>query len=174
MSCNVRSAHIEWASSFDGGATQTFIALAIIAQQDVSRSESLSDRGESKIHFTQLQNLQPSTKYTFYLVAQNKHGNSTSEKRECKTLDDGMFYHLIQNTINIPGFMSFYHKKQFRCVTSSIFFHYLVLCMFITFWSGYKYTLKQLIVFLSHWYTTYNSNEVNWTIILDAHNIIDC
>lgn len=89
-SCNARSAQIQWRSSFNGGDIQTFIALAIIAQQEVSRSESLCDKGESKIHVTHVQNLQPSTKYAFYIVAQNKHGNSSSEKIECKTFNDGM------------------------------------------------------------------------------------
>nr|XP_022286587.1 hemicentin-1-like isoform X2 [Crassostrea virginica] len=88
VSCKVRNAQIQWASSYNGGAIQTFIALATIGQQTVSRSEFSCDKGESKIHSTHLQNLQPSTKYAFYIVAQNKHGNSSSKKRECKTLDD--------------------------------------------------------------------------------------
>ena len=90
VSCKVRNAQIQWASSFNGGAIQTFIALATIGYETVSRSESVCDKGESQIHFTQLQNLQPSTKFAFYIVAQNKHGNSSSEIIECKTLDDGM------------------------------------------------------------------------------------
>lgn len=64
----------------------------MIAQQEVSRSELLCDKGESKIHVTQLQNLQPSTKYAFYIVAQNKLGNSSSEIIECKTFDDGTLH----------------------------------------------------------------------------------
>ena len=91
-SCNVRSAQIQWRSSFNGGDIQTFIALAMIAQQEASRSELLCDKGESKIHVTQLQNLQPSTKYAFYIVAQNKLGNSSSEIIEYKTFDDGMLH----------------------------------------------------------------------------------
>ena len=104
VSCKVRNAQIQWASSHNGGAIQTFIALATIGQQTVSRSEFSCDKGESKIHFTHLQNLQPSTKYAFYIVAQNKHGNSSSKKRECKTLDDGMLHYLKQNNMNIFSF----------------------------------------------------------------------
>lgn len=125
LSCNARSAQIQWTSPFNGGSTQTFIALAIIAQEEVTRTELLYDKGESKIHITQLQNLQPSTKYTFYLVAQNKHGNSTSGKRECKTLDNGMLYHFKQNITNIPSYLLLDHKKQFSCITPSIPVHYL-------------------------------------------------
>ena len=103
-SCNVRSAQIQWRSSFNGGDIQTFIALAMTAQQEVSRSELLCDKGESKIHVTQLQNLQPSTKYAFYIVAQNKHGNTSSEIIECKTFDDGMLHF---NETKYPEYIKF-------------------------------------------------------------------
>ena len=114
VSCKVRNAQIQWASSHNGGAIQTFIALATIGQQTVSRSESVCDKGESKIHSTHLQNLQSSTKYAFYIVAQNKHGNSSSEKRECKTLDDGMLHYLKQNNMNIFSFLFLHHPILWR------------------------------------------------------------
>nr|XP_022323491.1 hemicentin-1-like isoform X2 [Crassostrea virginica] len=88
VSCNVNSAKIEWISSFNGGNSQTFFALGLIAQEEVTRSEAIKDRGENKIHNTELLNLQPSTKYVFYVVSKNKLGNSSSNQMECKTLED--------------------------------------------------------------------------------------
>ena len=85
-SCNGKSAKIEWISSFNGGDSQTFFALGLIGQHEVTRSEAIKDRGENKIHHTELQNLQPSTKYVFYVVAKNRHGNSSSNQMECTTL----------------------------------------------------------------------------------------
>nr|XP_022287393.1 hemicentin-1-like isoform X3 [Crassostrea virginica] len=86
--CSVKSAKIQWRSSFNGGVTQTFKALVIFKQGLVSQSEVINDYGENVIHNTQFTNLQPTTKYTFYVVAQNKHGNSSSEGRECTTLEE--------------------------------------------------------------------------------------
>ena len=85
--CNINSAKIEWISSFNGGDSQTFFVLAILDQQKVTRSEYMKDRGENEIHDTELQNLQPSTKYVFYVVAKNKHGNSSSGEIKCTTLE---------------------------------------------------------------------------------------
>nr|XP_022289527.1 nephrin-like isoform X2 [Crassostrea virginica] len=125
VSCKLRNAQIQWESSFNGGAIQTFIALATIAQHTVSRSESVCDKGESKIHFTQLQNLQPSTKYVLYIVALNKHGNSSSEKRECKTLDDeasNQIPVIAGSTLGSLGlvamilFTMLLLQKRYRCV----------------------------------------------------------
>lgn len=78
-------------SSFNGGDSQTFKVYAIIAQQQASRSELVDDVGENKLHMTQIVNLQPSTEYIFYVVAKNKHGNSSSEKMICKTLGGKYF-----------------------------------------------------------------------------------
>ena len=89
--CNIKSAKIQWMSSFNGGDSQTFTVYAILARQEASRSEPVHDKGENKLHNTQLFNLQPSTKYAFHVVAQNKHGNISSEKRECKTLEGMSF-----------------------------------------------------------------------------------
>ncbi|XP_078334163.1 neural cell adhesion molecule 1-like isoform X2 [Crassostrea virginica] len=125
VSCKVRNAQIQWASSHNGGAIQTFIALATIGQQTVSRSESVCDKGESKIHSTHLQNLQSSTKYAFYIVAQNKHGNSSSEKRECKTLDDETSNQIpvvAGSTLGSIGLVAlilvtmFLLHKRYRCI----------------------------------------------------------
>nr|XP_022323486.1 hemicentin-2-like isoform X4 [Crassostrea virginica] len=88
IKCNVRSAKVFWKSPFNGGDSQTFQALAINNQQEVSQSENITDSGENLIHGTQLGNLQPSTQYVFYVRAQNRHGNTSSEKRECTTLKD--------------------------------------------------------------------------------------
>lgn len=86
VTCNTRSARIQWTSSFNGGDSQTFVAIASTVQQKATRSKIVYDKGETIPHETQLLNLQPSTKYVFYVVAQNKHGNSSSEKTNCETL----------------------------------------------------------------------------------------
>ena len=91
MICNIKSAKIQWMSSFNGGDSQTFTVYAILARQEASRSEPVHDEGENNLHNVQLYNLQPSTKYMFYVVAKNKHGNISSEKRECKTLEGMSF-----------------------------------------------------------------------------------
>nr|XP_022320738.1 uncharacterized protein LOC111122977 isoform X3 [Crassostrea virginica] len=79
---------IKWTPSFNGGDSQTFVALAFRFQQEDSRSAPIADSGIHKEYETQLLNLQPSTKYTFYVLAQNKHGNASSEKVQCETLKD--------------------------------------------------------------------------------------
>ena len=89
--CNVKSAKMQWLSSFNGGDYQTFAVYAFLARQEASRSEPVHDKGENKLHITQLYNLQPSTKYRFYVVAQNKHGDTSSEETECTTLK-GMWF----------------------------------------------------------------------------------
>ena len=68
-----------------------FKAMAFLAQKVVSYSESVPDSGQDIVHRTQLQNLEPSTTYAFYIVAKNKHGNSSSEKRDCKTSEGLQF-----------------------------------------------------------------------------------
>ena len=61
--------------------------MVIFEQQLVSKSQIINDYGENVIHNTELTNLQPTTKYAFYIVAQNKCGNSSSKRRECTTLE---------------------------------------------------------------------------------------
>lgn len=87
ITCSVKTAKIQWRSSFNGGATQTFKALVFFEQRLVSQSQIMNDYGENVIHNAQLTNLQPTTKYAFYIVAKNKCGNSSSERRECTTLE---------------------------------------------------------------------------------------
>ena len=87
IACSVNTAKIQWRSSFNGGVTQTFKALVIFEQRLVSQSQIINDYGENVIHNTELTNLQPTTKYAFYIVAQNKCGNSSSKRRECTTLE---------------------------------------------------------------------------------------
>ena len=89
--CRERSATIQWTSSFNGGDPQMFKAMAFLAQKVVSYSESVPDSGQDIVHRTQLQNLEQSTMYAFYIVAKNKHGNSSSEKIDCKTLQGMLF-----------------------------------------------------------------------------------
>ena len=72
-------------SFFNGGDHQTFTVHSLLAQQEASRSEAIQDLGENKLHYAHLLNLQPSTQYMFYVVAQNKHGNSSSEMVSCTT-----------------------------------------------------------------------------------------
>ena len=103
ISCSGKSAKIEWISSFNGGDSQTFFALGLIGQHEVTRSEFMKDRGENKIHHTELQNLQPSTKYVFYVVAINRHGNSSSNQMECTTLA-GI---ILENIIDIVFILNF-------------------------------------------------------------------
>ena len=78
-------------SSFNGGNSQMFTVHTFLAQQEASRSEPIHDEGENKLHNTQIQNIQPSTEYMFYVVAKNTHGNSSSEKMKCKTVEGMSF-----------------------------------------------------------------------------------
>ena len=87
MFCNAKSAKIEWISSFNGGDPQTFFAVAVIIQKESTNSEAVIDSGENKMHDTEIQNLQPSTKYVFHVISKNKHGNSSSDELECTTLE---------------------------------------------------------------------------------------
>ena len=100
--CNVKSAKIEWISSFNGGDPQEFFALALNVQQESSKSDDIKDSGENKMHNTEIQNLQPSTKYVFYVVSKNKHGNSSSDDIMCTTLE-GRFEKIIA-TLSIFNF----------------------------------------------------------------------
>nr|XP_022287398.1 basement membrane-specific heparan sulfate proteoglycan core protein-like isoform X2 [Crassostrea virginica] len=88
VACNVWTAKIQWMSFFNSGDHQTFTVHSLIAQQEASRSEAIQDLGENKLHYAHLLNLQPSTEYMFYVVAQNRHGNSSSEMKACRTLPE--------------------------------------------------------------------------------------
>lgn len=84
--CEKTSAKVQWISSFNGGDPQKFSVYALDGQFRKSMSENISDKGENKIHIAFLQNLQPSTRYEFYVSAQNSHGLSSSNKTSCITL----------------------------------------------------------------------------------------
>ena len=87
VTCNGTSANIQWTSSFNGGFSQTFIALVLYKGDIVSQSETMNDRGENVIHNTQLQDLEEPTRLVFYIIAQNKIGNSSSESAQCPTFE---------------------------------------------------------------------------------------
>lgn len=89
--CEVTKARIRWLSSFNGGDRQNFIVFAFGGQQEASQSAHLPDSGENKLHEYFIQNLQPSSTYTFFISALNKHGNSSSEKESCITSNRGIF-----------------------------------------------------------------------------------
>lgn len=83
--CEVTRAKIQWTSSFNGGDIQFFTVIALNSQQQQSKSDNISDKGENEVHSTYVQNLQPSTTYVFYVSAQNRHGLSSSEHISCTT-----------------------------------------------------------------------------------------
>ena len=47
----------------------------------------MHERGENVIHNTQLQDLEEPTRLVFYIIAQNKIGNSSSESAQCPTYE---------------------------------------------------------------------------------------
>lgn len=51
-------------------------------------SNTISDKGENRIHSAYIQNLQPSTRYLLYVSARNRHGSSSSENITCTTLTE--------------------------------------------------------------------------------------
>nr|XP_022289615.1 B-cell receptor CD22-like isoform X2 [Crassostrea virginica] len=104
--CRERSATIQWTSSFNGGDPQMFKAMAFLAQKVVSYSESVPDSGQDIVHRTQLQNLEPSTTYAFYIVAKNNHGNSSSEKRDCKTSEGNQTPLVAGSTVGTLGLVT--------------------------------------------------------------------
>lgn len=89
--CDVRQATLRWVSSFNGGDSQSFTAFALNGQGKEIKSDIVSDKGEKKLHFTFVHNLEPSTAYVFYVSAYNKHGLSPSENISCITLEGNYF-----------------------------------------------------------------------------------
>lgn len=84
--CEETRAIVQWKSSFNGGNTQTFTVTATYGQYKKIESNIIYDKGENIIHSTYIQNLQPSTRYAFYVSARNPHGSSSSENITCTTL----------------------------------------------------------------------------------------
>ncbi|XP_078323049.1 uncharacterized protein LOC144622284 [Crassostrea virginica] len=80
-------AKVQWTSSFNGGNSQSFTVIAVDAQERTLLSKRISDNGETKPHSINMQNLQPSMTYVFYVSARNSRGESLSEFRICTTSD---------------------------------------------------------------------------------------
>nr|XP_022320733.1 hemicentin-1-like [Crassostrea virginica] len=85
--CEMTGAKVQWTSSFNGGNSQSFTVIAVDAQERTLLSKRISDNGETKLHSTNMQNLQPSMTYVFYVSARNSRGESCSEFRICTTSD---------------------------------------------------------------------------------------
>lgn len=96
VECEVSGASVQWISSFNGGDPQRFIIYATGDQRTII-SSGINDTGENKVHSIYVQNLQPSVLYVFYVSAQNRHGNSSSENFTCTTLKKGIisFFFLL-------------------------------------------------------------------------------
>lgn len=90
--CEITAARVQWISSFDGGDSQTFTVFALNSQYETRYSDPTSDTGENIVHAAYVQNLQPSVSYVFYVFAQNRHGNSSSENFTCTTLEKGRLF----------------------------------------------------------------------------------
>lgn len=84
-------AKVQWTSSFNGGNSQSFTVIAVDAQERTLLSKRISDNGETKPHSINMQNLQPSMTYVFYVSARNSRGESLSEFRICTTSDSKCF-----------------------------------------------------------------------------------
>lgn len=80
---------MEWEPSFNGGDQQIFTIFALNGQHGTRFSESIKETGEND-YIHSVQDLEPSTLYEFYVSAQNKHGNSSSEKISCTTLEGNL------------------------------------------------------------------------------------
>lgn len=91
VECEESGAKVQWVSSFNGGDDQTFITF-VYKDQKTSYSSRIPDAGENKVHSNYVENLQPSVSYVFYVSAQNRHGNSSSENITCTTLKKGILF----------------------------------------------------------------------------------
>lgn len=91
IKCEETSAKFQWISSFNGGDAQTFTVFVLNGLDQIIISDNIPDKGENRVHDIYVQNLQPSSKYTFYVSAQNRRGNSSSERITCITLNTGKF-----------------------------------------------------------------------------------
>ncbi|XP_078310224.1 uncharacterized protein LOC111137474 isoform X2 [Crassostrea virginica] len=86
--CEETSASVEWKSSFDGGAVQSFFVAAFGDAYKSSRSDIITDKGENQTHQAVVPFLQPSVLYTFYVFAKNSIGVTLSEELNCTTLKE--------------------------------------------------------------------------------------
>lgn len=84
--CEVKTARIQWESSFNGGDPQLFTVVALHGNQIENKTNTISDKGKNEIHTTFVKNLQSSTTYVFSVAAHNKHGFSLSKNISCTTL----------------------------------------------------------------------------------------
>lgn len=91
VTCEVTHAILQWKSSFNGGDRQSFVVVSLNGQDGSSYSITTPDKGENLLHISYIKNLQSSTKYAFYVFAQNIHGNSSSENITCMTSKQGIF-----------------------------------------------------------------------------------
>lgn len=90
IQCEETSAKVQWISSFDGGDKQMFTVSVLSGMDQIIISNDIPDKGENTVHDIYVQNLQPSSKYTFYVSAQNRRGNSSTENITCITLNKGI------------------------------------------------------------------------------------
>lgn len=90
VKCGETSAEVQWMSSFDGGDTQTFAVYVLSRLDKIIISDDIPDKGENIVHYNYVENLQPSRTYTFYVSAQNRRGNSSSENLTCITSKKGI------------------------------------------------------------------------------------
>lgn len=83
--CEVTRAIVKWKSAFNGGDSQLFTAIALNGFYKESDSGPIADKGHNEIHSATVQNLRPSTKYLFYVSANNSHGERSSKNISCMT-----------------------------------------------------------------------------------------
>lgn len=110
--CEVKSAKVQWISSFNGGDNQSFTVTAMYGQNKESNSSTISDKGENRIHSVYVQNLQPATTYIFYVSALNRYGLSFSENMKCTTLEGKNKTTFKKSSMNDPY----------------MYYHFMVLC----------------------------------------------
>lgn len=92
--CEVKTARVQWESSFNGGDPQSFTVVALHGNQIENKTDIISDQGKNEIHSTFVQNLQSSTTYVFSVAAHNKHGFSLSKTISCTTLEGKLIDHV--------------------------------------------------------------------------------
>lgn len=89
--CEIKTARIQWESSFNGGDPQSFTVVSLHGNQIENKTDTISDQGTNTIHTAFVQNLQSSTTYVLAVAAHNKHGFSLSKNISCTTLEGKLF-----------------------------------------------------------------------------------